>query len=167
VSVFSIPPNLLGIKIQKYKLTHNIDSFDALKSLFCSKTGVHVFSSPPPHLLEIRFQKIIFSLLRKIFGGHFLLSHPPTYLGLKFRKKKQSPHNFDSFETLKSLCCSKTWCPFFSPLTYFRFDSKILFFSLLRKISGVHFFSPPLNYLGLKFKNRNHLTALTGKKNGH
>ena len=161
MSVFSIPPNLLGIKIQKYKLTHNIDSFDALKSLFCSKTGVRVFfPPPPPHLIWIRFQKIIFSLLRKIFGVHFLLSSS-NLLGIKIQKYK-SPHNFDSFEALKSLFCSKIGVHFFSSSsTYLRFDSQRFFFSLLRKIFGVHFFSTPLTYLGLKFKNRNHLTALT------
>ena len=111
----SPPPNLLGIKIQKYKSPHNIDSFDASKSLFCSKTGVRVFfPPPPPHLIWIRFQKIIFSLLRKIFGVHFLLSSS-NLLGIKIQKYK-SPHNFDSFETLKPLCCSKNWCPFFLPL---------------------------------------------------
>ena len=42
------------------------------------------------------------------------------------------------------------------PLTYLRFDSKRLFFSLLRKIFGVHLFSlpSPLNLLGIKIQKK-------------
>ena len=99
-------PNLIGIKIQTQKSPHSFDIFETLKSFFCSKYWCPFFLHP---LTYLRFdsKRLFLSLLKKTFGINcFFTSH--NLLGNKIKKKK-SPHNFDSFETLKSLCCSKNW----------------------------------------------------------
>ena len=79
-----------------------------------------------------------------IWCPFFISPSPLTYFVLKFKKKKQSPHNFDSFEALKSLSCSKIGFHFFSPFPNLLeiWFQKIIFFTSEKNIWCPFILSP-------------------------
>ena len=54
---------------------------------FVQNIGVHF--SPPPNLLEIRFQKVIFFTSEKNIWRPFFTPHPITYLELIFKNRNR------------------------------------------------------------------------------